>query len=660
MKYIAYLFFLGIWLPAILPAQERSKIQYGDVTIRDFELPKSPVIEPGASGVILFDIGSSKFKGNKNGWFSTVYKRHTRIKIINAKAYDDLGTFKFILYGKGLRKDKVEELKATVYNIENGKLVTSTVGKESLFEEKISPYRHENKLALPLLKEGSIIEYTYTVTSYYYIRSWMFQYLEYPCLYSEYEVVLPDLLSFTKIRFGTQPFFINKEAKIKNSRYFVGNDVEVYSDDNTQLWVMKDIPGFKREKFINSPYNYLERVELYLTRFSNGEDIYGNVSWNKTIDNLIVASDFGGAVHPDNVVFLANTVDKVTEADQNLLESSRKLFYYVRDNFVCLPDDDIYIEDNLFRINKNKKGNVAEINLLLTGLLRQKGISADPVILSTKSSGVNSPDFPLLYKMNYVICMMRLNGDTIYLDATNRELGFGRLSQECYNGHARVVNLTGAPVYFDADKIKESKVTRVFILNDGNKKLKGAVETEYGFFGTEELRNEVKETGKDEFLDELKLSDDDNVLQLFNARIDSLNNPEHPARLHYDFSREVDEDILYFTPVIAGYKENPFKSTERKYPITMPYPMDELYTLNMEIPTGYVADELPKSVKVAFNENEGLFEYVVQKSETAIQLRTRVRLKNAVFAADEYTALRDFFSFIIKKQSEQIVFRKKK
>lgn len=660
MKSLVYLFLLIIGLPAILPAQERSKIQYGDVTIRDFELPKSPVIDTGTSGVILYDIGSSKFEGNKNGWYTSVYKKHTRIKIINAKAYDDLGTFKFLLLGKGDSKDKVDELKATVYNLENGKVVATSVGKESLYEEKISPYRHENKLALPNVKEGSIVEYTYTISSYYYryIRSWMFQHLNYPCLYSEYYVVFPNMLSFAKARYGMHPFFINKETTIKKNKYVVDN-VEVRSDDNTQLWVMKDIPAFKVEKFINTPSNYLERVEITLTTFNNGEDTYGNNSWSKTIDELITSSDFGGAIHPNKLAFLSNTVNKLTDGDQNPMESARKLFYYVRDNFVCLPDDDIYIEDNLFRINKNKKGNVAEINLLLTGLLRQKGISADPIILSTRSYGINSPDFPLLHKMNYVICMMRLNGDTIYLDATTPELGFGRLSQECYNGHARVVNLTGAPVYFDADKIKESKVTRVFILNDGNKKLKGAIETEYGFFGTEELRNEVKETGKDKYLDELKLSDDDNAMQLFNARIDSLNNPEYPAKIHYDFSREIDEDILYFNPVIAGYKENPFKSGERKYPITMPYPIDELYILNMEIPQGYVADELPKSVKVAFNENEGFFEYVAQKSETTIQLRSRIKLKNAVFAAEEYKGLRDFFAFIVKKQGEQIVFKKK-
>jgi len=35
-------------------------------------------------------------------------------------------------------------------------------------------------------------------------------------------------------------------------------------------------------------------------------------------------------------------------------------------------------------------------------------------------------------------------------------------------------------------------------------------------------------------------------------------------------------------------------------------------------------------------------------------------MKKAYFDPDEYNTLRDFFAYIVKKQSEQIVFKKKK
>jgi len=133
--------------------------------------------------------------------------------------------------------------------------------------------------------------------------------------------------------------------------------------------------------------------------------------------------------------------------------------------------------------------------------------------------------------------------------------------------------------------------------------------------------------------------------------------------IHYDigFKPGNGEDLLYYNPVIGSeYKSNPFSAAERKCPVEMPAPVDDLYVINMEIPKGYVINEMPKSAKVMFNGNEGFYEYIIQKDETGIQLRTRIKLNRAVYMADEYNSLRDFFAFVVKKQTEQIVFKKKK
>ena len=92
----------------------------------------------------------------------------------------------------------------------------------------------------------------------------------------------------------------------------------------------------------------------------------------------------------------------------------------------------------------------------------------------------------------------------------------------------------------------------------------------------------------------------------------------------------------------------------------MPHALDETYIFNMEVPEGYAIDEVPKSTKVLFNDDEGYFEYLVDKSESLIQMRTRVKLNKANFKPEDYSVLRDFFGFIVKKESEQIVFKKKK
>ncbi|MEP6594428.1 MAG: hypothetical protein ABJA71_00715 [Ginsengibacter sp.] len=107
-----------------------------------------------------------------------------------------------------------------------------------------------------------------------------------------------------------------------------------------------------------------------------------------------------------------------------------------------------------------------------------------------------------------------------------------------------------------------------------------------------------------------------------------------------------------------GYKENPFKADTRKYAIEMSYPIDDVYQLSMDVPKGYKVDELPKAANVGFNIADGFFQYAIQKDQDQVQMRSHLRLLPAIFAAEDYASLRDFFGYIIKKENEQIVLKK--
>ena len=101
---------------------------------------------------------------------------------------------------------------------------------------------------------------------------------------------------------------------------------------------------------------------------------------------------------------------------------------------------------------------------------------------------------------------------------------------------------------------------------------------------------------------------------IIGPHIDSLDNLDENILIAYDFKlNEEKEDLIYINPMFGeGYKENPFKSAERYYPVEMPYAIDETYIFSMIVPDGYVVDELPKSVIVKLNEEgDGKFEYRV-------------------------------------------------
>ena len=82
--------------------------------------------------------------------------------------------------------------------------------------------------------------------------------------------------------------------------------------------------------------------------------------------------------------------------------------------------------------------------------------------------------------------------------------------------------------------------------------------------------------------------------------------------------------------------------------------------LYIEIPEGYEVDEMPASSQFKLNENAGLFDYNINRNGTTIELNVKIRLSKAIYEPEEYQALRDFYKNIIKKEAEQIVFKKVK
>ena len=652
-------------------AQEKSKVQYGKVTPGDFTLPGSLTIDSSTSAVILSDVGSVKFVGNTHGWISHVFQRRTRIRILDKRALS-LATVHIELYTADSEDpEKADNILASVYNLENGNVVETKLDKKDIFEERTSKTHGEKKFTLPAVRAGSIIEYTYTITSHYYytLPSWEFQSINYPCLWSEFEVVIPQLLTYVFVRQGVHEFAVNKgeeghetyKVTSKSSIGLASRDEDQFVTANTvkHRWAMKDIPAFHEESYLSTPANYLDKITFQLEKTYNGEDtkVYTN-TWTKATEELLKDESFGLPLDEENI-WLDDLLTRITQGTSGL-DAAKAIYYYMNSHFTCTNHYNKFIRTNLRDVVKKNSGTVGDLNLLLIAMLRKKGFVADPVLLSTRDFGFNIIKYPVLDKLNYVIARVSIDGKVYYLDAAHPQLGFGQLAGNCYNGHARIIsNKDSASIYFQADSLLEKKATMVFI-SSTEKGLEGSYHSVAGLQESYNTREKVGEIGIKEYFKRIQTGYGDD-LEITNPDIDSLKRPEDPITIHYEFTMKqgLDAPILYFNPLLAdAWRENPFKAAVRKYPVEMPYAMDDLYIFNMEIPPGYAVDEIPKSAKVAYNGDQGSFEYLTAKQGTTIQLRCHLKLNRAYFPSEDYSTLRDFFAFIVKKESEQIVLKK--
>lgn len=655
-----------LWLGTAFAQKNRPKFKFGDVKPEDFA-PSAYSVDSTADAVYLFDGGSSSFVGNNSGYFSVVFKEHVRIRLLNKNAFD-LATVELNLYGKNESAQKLNELEVCTYNLENGKVVATKLDRSSLFKDKADGV-NTSKFTFPAIKEGSIIEYSYQVVSpgMHYIRPWYYQ-GNYPRLWSEYEVTIPVLFDFVFVKQGYHPYAIDT-AKVSYSSLYItdpgtaGQASQTYTwSGNTvnSIWAMKDVPALKKEPYTTTVGNHVAKIEFQLSaiRFPDQPVKRYLSSWEEAASERLKDEDFGLALGERNA-WMTDELKQVAGSVAGL-EAVKKVYYHVRDHYSCDDDEAIWLSQaSLKKIYQNKKGNVADINLLLTAMYRNLGYEADPVMLSTRDNGKVVESYPIMNKFNYVLCRVRAGDNYYLLDATQPDMGFGKIPGKCYNGSGRIISDQPFLVQLSADSLKESSLTSVFLINSDNGIL-GTVTSNEGYFASAGIRSKLRKVKEEEFFKDIKKSYSWEV-EIANSGVDSLKILEEPVSYHYDLNFSWnDGELVYFSPIIGGalYKENPFRAAERLYPVEMPYCIDETYVLNMEVPKGYKVEELPKSTRVNLNETEGKYEYIVAASADRIQLRSRLVLNRATFMPEDYQTLRDFYTYVVKKQSEKIVFKK--
>jgi len=649
--------------------KKAAEVKFGDISPENFD-PSIHSFDSTADAVILYDKGYSHFVESNDGWFKLVFERHQRIKVLKKNGLD-AANFMITQYRDTRAEEKIDKLKASTWNLVDGKVVETKLSEKEIFKDQLNKTYSVTKFGLPNVKEGSIIEVSYTILSdfMYNLRPWEFQ-GGYPRVHTEYSTSIPDFFVYVQLKQGYLPFN-NVTTSSTHKRYMLmlSNDptqgrrpYEIQSNETVTTWQMDSVPAMKREAFTTTLDNHVSKIDFQLKeyRFPDQEVKPVMDNWVKLGESLMNDEEFGASLFKNNN-WLNDDVANITKGAASDIEKAKALYVYLRDKFSLKSFGGKYMTDNQKNTWKNMKGNTADANLMMVTLLNVAGFKAYPVILSTREHGVANEFYPMINQYNYVVCVTEIEGKPYYLDATNPMLGFGNLPPYCYNGHARLVNAIPLAVYLNADDVKESKTTLINLFTDESKPWEGAITSTLGIYESLGMRERVKEKGQTAVETDIK-----NALpaetEMKDLQIEALKDYDKKINVKYqlDCKNLKDEDILYINPLMGEItKENLFAAAERNYPVEMPYTFKETIIANIKLPDGFVVDEMPKSTRVKLDGDQGVFEYLIQNTDGMVQLRCIIDLKKANFPAEEYATLRDFYTYIVNKQSEQIVLKKK-
>lgn len=634
---------------------------FGDVTPATFA-PTAYDSDSSASAVFLFDHGEVTFDPafNNGHGFSIVYERHTRIRILNRNGLG-LGTLVLSAVHRGGYDALIDDVRGATYNLEDGKVVATKLDKSNIFKDK-NGYVNIDKIAFPNVREGSVIDYSYRIIypSFGYIPDWEFQ-GSYPVLWSEYEVTVPTLYDYFVKTQGYRTFTVDTTLYSTASFpvYFAGYSGSWSGQTVHRIWALQDAaPLEKREPYTTTLRNHVQKVQFQLSaiRMSGYEKTY-RTSWSELTGELLKNDNFGGSLNDRNH-WMDDELKKISTKGDTSAGAARRIFAFIRDQFAYNGQEVIYQSQPMKKTWEDRKGNVADINLLLTAIYRRQGFNASPVILSTRAHGYPMALFPLLGDYNYVIVRVRADGHYFLLDASRPVTGFGQLPDICYNGMARVIDAGNEALPLMSDSVTERRVTTVSLANDSAGGLSGSYSRVEGVFESMTLRNRLRKEKPQDFFEALRKTMAE-YKQMTAYGFDSLGIPEEPLGFHYDMTYHFTQQTIYLNPIMHERLTNsPLQSPERHYPVEMPYRVDNNYVLRMEIPKGYRIDQLPRSARYSLADSSASFEYLISADSKAIDFRMRLRLNRTNYQVSEYPGLRDLFSMIIQKEKEPIIFSK--
>lgn len=601
--------------------------------------------DTSAAAVILSDYGVSFFR--TSGSVKLMFERRTRIKILKKSGYD-WANVEVPLYQQGTRRETVSGVKGYTYNLENGKVIKDKLEQSAVFEERQSENRSTKKFTMPNVKEGSVIEYSYTVTSdfIYNLQEWEFQHTI-PTVWSEYRAKIPQYFDYKTLQHG----------------YHKLHDPRDKYDSNTNgyRWIMVDLPALREEKYITTLRDYQAKIEfeLQMLHVPGKESQVMTGDWGQVIDELLREERFGSQLNRKG--FFKNDIAAIVERHKTPEQQMKAIYELVQQHMSWNGKYGIYTTGLLRKAFENKTGSAAEINLLLTAMLQEAGLDAAPVLVSTREHGRIYKGTPLLNKFNYVIAHVNIGGKELLLDATDPFLPPGMLPVRSLNGEGRLVkSKVDRWVALKPSGLYQKYYAGNLVVNERGQIAGEAIETSSGYRALY-LRKEIMEEGEAKYAE--KLNREVGNYKISQPSFRGINELADMLEMNYKVEAAGGTqpvDIIYLNPMMGhGEKENPFKLEQRAYPVDFAVPISETIICRFTIPDNYDLDESPQNVKVTLPNNGGSFMYMVGKEGNVVEVLSRVEIAKPIYYASEYPYLKELYAQIVAKHAEKIVLKRK-
>tara|TARA_R110002096_G_scaffold406782_2_gene605131 strand:- start:7558 stop:9579 length:2022 start_codon:yes stop_codon:yes gene_type:complete len=625
-----------------------------------------------ASAVVLFDVG--EFYVDEK--LELHYKRHVRIKILTDDGLDagDVAI--------GFREDnpeqRISKLKAETSYIDNdGKVKKSKLGRKDKFENKVTDNWTELKFTAPGLRSGAVFEYSYEMKSEspVDVPDWFFQ-REIPVLWSEYTAKVPEWFSYLPYKRSYHPFFEDYQEQYNDNatiQYSVRQDNDIRAARTTShasaridfngtkyRFAMKDVPALTYEPYMKARVDYLAQVRFQLSSVQFPQELPRPIlrTWPALVELFDESNNYGKRLRSSST--LKKNAEEVAGNKETELEKMIAIYDHVSQTMDWDNRYSTYVDESLDKLYKEGTGNSTEINFVLIQLLRDAGVEAYPLVMSTRDNGEIISIYPIVDQFNHTLALVKADGVHYLLDAKNDKRPYNMLPSSALNGSGLIIQSKEIDNWVNiVNTVPNSSVNLITLKVGADGQVTGNLSAKSsGYFALAERAVLESEEPKEKIKTSLFVDQTGLV-------IDSLSTKEaertEPYQYSIDFSYENGDnrDVVYINPLkVETINSNPFKKRDRTYPVDYDYNFSKSVVISIFIDQGWEVDEALESKAYKLPNDTGMFYRLVQTQGTTMSIRYTFSITKQRVAPSDYEALRKFYEDVANDNAELIVLKK--
>lgn len=471
-----------------------------------------------------------------------------------------------------------------------------------------------------------------------------------PTRSAQLSIEFPNNVSIGYIDFHTED--INLDFK-----------TETYDDITKYTWTANNTIGFQPEDDAESALYFVPHIIVYIKGYEhNGElinvlnDVNDLYKWYASLVDRIDTKEL------ENVYKIA---DEITKSLNTPKQKAEAIFSWVQDNINYVAFEDGlggFVPRGAASVCTKRYGDCKDMANLLYEMLSHVGIEAYRTWIGTRDRPYTYSEVPTPMVDNHMITTAIIDGEIIFLDATDSYVPFGMPSA--------FIQTKEALLGIDKDTYKlitvpvqkpEQSVTDVSsVINIENNRVKVSEKRlltgyEKIDFITDYLYKKETKT-EEEFLN-TTLALGNNKTNYHNIRRENFDNKNNALELSYNLSIEsyaknVGDKLFINLNIDKVLSKSKIDIDQKKYDKKIDHKYTKNYKTTLNIPEGYSATYIPETISFE-NPNYGYKISYTQEGNSIIQNKT-IYVNTLSIKKQDFESWNEFIKSLIKGYKKSI------